>query len=147
MAALYSTDLFFSLWLRWGWVLCSDAESKDPDGKFSPNILNTVVYLASSAMTIATFLANYRVLLGLVHSVVTAMSSSPHITCLCVLLQGHPFMIKLTDNKMLVNGLLYALGAIAVMTLEIFPSFNEFLELAPLPSFQVTFACCYRYFV
>jgi len=38
-----------------------DQETKDPDGKFKPNTLNTVVYLMSTTMTITTFLSNYRV--------------------------------------------------------------------------------------
>lgn len=41
--------------------MCRDAETKDPDGKFSPNVVNTVVYLVSTVTTASTFLVNYRV--------------------------------------------------------------------------------------
>merc|ERR1712217_305290 len=50
----------------------------DPDLKFEPNVLNTVVYLLSSVQMAATFAANYI---------------------------GKPFMTDLTGNTGLIRGL------------------------------------------
>eukprot|EP00494_Astrolonche_serrata_P026347 UN26609 len=36
-----------------------DEDTRDPNGKFKPNVLNTVVFLISSTQTASTFAANY----------------------------------------------------------------------------------------
>jgi cation-transporting ATPase 13A1 len=55
-----------------GILTCS--ELLKPDAKFSPNLLNTAVFLISTSMQIATFAVNY---------------------------EGHPFMDSLIENRSL----------------------------------------------
>ncbi|EGC38715.1 hypothetical protein DICPUDRAFT_53138 [Dictyostelium purpureum] len=78
----------------------------DPDSPFKPNLLNSAVFLMSNAMQVATFAVNYK---------------------------GHPFMQSLSENK----PLLYALSAVwglgLVLSTEMIPSLNEYLELVPFP--------------
>jgi cation-transporting ATPase 13A1 len=77
-----------------------------PDAKFFPNLLNTAVFLISNSMQIATFAVNY---------------------------EGHPFMDSLIENRSLF-GSLVACGLITtVATLELFPPFNAFIQLVPMP--------------
>ena len=85
----------------------SDEETRSPEGKFAPNVLNTVVYLVSTISTTSTFLANYR---------------------------GRPFMQGLRENVWLWRALL--LNVVVVLTLAsgLLPEFNELMQLVPMPS-------------
>jgi len=83
-----------------------DKESLDPDGTFKPNVLNSVVFLVTNSMTVATFIANY---------------------------EGNPFMQSLRENKpffysLIVFNLLMATGA-----MNAFEPLTDMLELAVLP--------------
>ena len=73
---------------------------------FTPSILNTVVFYISTVQQVCVFAVNYK---------------------------GRPFMQGLTENP----PLLYSLGlcgALAVATAsELFPPFNAYLQLVPLP--------------
>lgn len=74
--------------------------------KFQPGLMNTAVYLLGLIMQLSTFVVNY---------------------------QGRPFRESLFENKPLRNSLA-AVGAIAaVAALELYPEFNEWLELVPMP--------------
>lgn len=74
--------------------------------KFQPGLMNTAVYLLGLLMQVSTFVVNY---------------------------QGRPFRESLMENKPLRNSLA-AVGAIcAIAALELFPEFNEWLELVPMP--------------
>jgi len=84
----------------------TDKETRDPDSEFKPNILNTVVFLISTSMTVATFMANY---------------------------QGKPFMEGLKDNKPFLYSLIATDLTLFVGALNIFPPLNDALELYPLP--------------
>jgi len=86
-----------------------DKETLDPDGLFKPNVLNTVVFLISTSMTVATFLANYR---------------------------GHPFMISLRENKLLLYSLLSTELLLLVCALDFLRPLNYLMELAPMPTVQ-----------
>lgn len=83
------------------------SEDIDPDGKFKPNLVNTSVFLISSAMQIATFAVNYK---------------------------GHPFMASLSENKPLRNALAFATAGVVGLALEIMPDFNTEFELVLFPS-------------
>ncbi|EFA80291.1 putative cation-transporting ATPase [Heterostelium album PN500] len=76
------------------------------DSTFEPNLVNSAVFLISNAMQVATFAINYK---------------------------GHPFMQSLQENR----PLLYCLSSVwmlgAILSLEIIPSWNEYLELIPFP--------------
>jgi len=87
----------------------TDPETRDPEGKFKPNVLNSVVYLVSTAMTTVTFMANY---------------------------QGHPFMESLRENSALFKSLLGMFALMLTCACEIASPLNELLELAPLPSVE-----------
>lgn len=74
--------------------------------KFKPGLMNTAVYLLGLIMQVSTFVVNY---------------------------QGRPFRESLMENKPLRNSLA-AVGVICgVAALELFPEFNEWLELVPMP--------------
>ncbi|TPX66718.1 hypothetical protein SpCBS45565_g04261 [Spizellomyces sp. 'palustris'] len=90
-AKLYSEDL--------------DEEIK-LDAEFSPNLLNSGVYLVSLIMQISTFAINY---------------------------QGLPFRESIFQNKALYNSLM-AVGAIAVAAAsELSEGLNEWMQLVPFP--------------
>ena len=75
--------------------------------EFKPTLLNTVMFLIYTLMTVATFAVNY---------------------------QGEPFMTPLRSNGVLRNGLIALTAIIAVISLEIAPSFNAAMEIVPFPS-------------
>lgn len=87
-------------------TLTSKDPSIAPDGPFRPNLVNTAIFLLSAITQVNTFTANYR---------------------------GHPFMQSLSENKALgrLSAGLYAL--LFLLTLEIVPSFNRWLQLVQLP--------------
>ncbi|RKP16975.1 hypothetical protein ROZALSC1DRAFT_278, partial [Rozella allomycis CSF55] len=81
--------------------------------KFEPNLLNSSIFLLSLSMQVSTFLANY---------------------------QGHPFRESISENKKLRNSLLVAGSVAFICALEIFPDFNNWLQIVPFPeSFKSTF--------
>ena len=74
--------------------------------KFKPGLMNTAVYLLGLIMQVSTFVVNY---------------------------QGRPFRESLMENKPLRNSLA-AVGIIcSIAAMELFPEFNEWLELVPMP--------------
>jgi cation-transporting ATPase 13A1 len=87
--------------------LVSDEENRNPEGDFKINVLNTVVFLIQSSMTISTFAANY---------------------------QGRPFMQNLNENKMMYRLIVGSLVVIFMAALNWLEPLTDLLELAPLPS-------------
>ena len=76
------------------------------DAEFSPNLLNSAVYLISLIMQISTFAINY---------------------------QGEPFRESLFKNKSLYNSIMIV-GFIAVAAAsEISSSLNSWMQLVPFP--------------
>jgi cation-transporting ATPase 13A1 len=89
----------------------TDAETRDPNGKFAPNLLNSVVFLVGQMMNVATFGINYS---------------------------GRPFMESLRENKALFYGL-SAVGTLILMcVLNISPDLMELMELVPFPNDEVS---------
>jgi len=86
-----------------------DAATLNPDGDFKPNVLNSVVFLVSTSMAVATFFANYR---------------------------GKPFMISLVDNTLLFYSLIIVEAVLLICSLDIASPLNYVMELAPFPSMQ-----------
>lgn len=76
------------------------------DDEFRPNLLNTSIYLISLSMQVATFGINY---------------------------QGHPFRESLIENRYLWRSLQGSFLVSFLAALEWFPSFNQMIELVPLP--------------
>ncbi|ELR22823.1 cation-transporting atpase 13a1 (g-box binding protein) family protein, partial [Acanthamoeba castellanii str. Neff] len=76
------------------------------DAQFTPNMVNTAVFLITSAMQVATFTINHR---------------------------GRPFKEDLWENKGLLYGLSAMATLTLVAALESIPPFNTYLQLVPLP--------------
>lgn len=74
--------------------------------KFKPGLMNTAVYLLGLLLQVSTFVVNY---------------------------QGRPFRESLFENKSLRNSLLAVSAIGMVAALELYPEFNEWLELVPMP--------------
>merc|ERR1719189_1288259 len=85
----------------------TDEETRDPEGKFKENVLNTVVFLVSTVQIVGTFAANYA---------------------------GYPFMVSLSDNKKL-NRTIMALCAVCFACgLGWWPTFDKLMQISELPS-------------
>jgi cation-transporting ATPase 13A1 len=78
-----------------------------PDGPFNPNVLNTCTFLLTCLATVNTFAVNYR---------------------------GRPFMANLTENKLLYRTLQACYAFLIACALEVFPPFNDLLQLSSLPT-------------
>mmetsp|Transcript_35535 Transcript_35535/g.100081 ORF Transcript_35535/g.100081 Transcript_35535/m.100081 type:complete len:1179 (-) Transcript_35535:1429-4965(-) len=81
-------------------------EAAGMDDDFSPDVVNSAVFLIMVWMQITTFFANY---------------------------QGKPFMESLLDNRGLLGALAAAAGLIILMVLEVSVDLNESMELSPMP--------------
>eukprot|EP01065_Artemidia_motanka_P016041 TRINITY_DN1976_c4_g1_i1.p1 TRINITY_DN1976_c4_g1~~TRINITY_DN1976_c4_g1_i1.p1 ORF type:complete len:1181 (+),score=367.16 TRINITY_DN1976_c4_g1_i1:95-3544(+) len=77
------------------------------DANFEPTLLNTVVFLMSMLQGVLAFAFNY---------------------------QGRPYMTGLWENRPLIGTLAAMLLLTAVCTAEVFPDFNEYIELHSLPA-------------
>ncbi|DBA04361.1 TPA: hypothetical protein N0F65_002123 [Lagenidium giganteum] len=84
-----------------------DDPSMHPDGKFRPNVINSIIFLVSAVMQVNTFVVNYK---------------------------GHPFMQSFWEHTWYSRSALISYGALAMAVFEIFPPLNETLELVPLPN-------------
>lgn len=76
------------------------------DLKFEPNLLNSAIFLISLSMQVSTFVINY---------------------------QGKPFRESLLENKPLRNALAIVGSVAFICAFELYPEFNEWLELVVLP--------------
>ncbi|GAB0491609.1 hypothetical protein MMPV_002863 [Pyropia vietnamensis] len=103
VAALYATSTAAKRYLPTNF-------RPDVKGSFSPNILNTVVFLLSTAQQTTTFVANYK---------------------------GRPYMEGLFDNVYLFRTLV-ACAAIVIFTVaEVSPQVNRFMQLVAFPNSQL----------
>jgi cation-transporting ATPase 13A1 len=80
-----------------------------PDGPFNPNVLNSCTFLLTCLSTINTFAVNYR---------------------------GRPFMGDLRENKLLYRSIQICYAVLAICALEVFPPFNDLLQLSSMPNLQ-----------
>lgn len=78
----------------------------DLDGKFSPSLLNSTVFLMSISMQATTFLTNF---------------------------QGPPFMQSLLQSKPLLASLASTFGLVLLLATECVPNLNAFFELVAFP--------------
>ncbi|KAE9006000.1 putative manganese-transporting ATPase [Phytophthora fragariae] len=78
-----------------------------PDGNFTPNVVNSIMFLMSSVMQVNTFVANYR---------------------------GQPFMEGFWENKLLYRSALFNYAVLAVVIAEVFTPINAMLELVAMPN-------------
>lgn len=81
-------------------------ECIEPDSEFHPNLVNTVSYMVSMMIQVATFAVNYM---------------------------GHPFNQSVTENKPFLYALLAAVGFFTVITSDLLRDLNDWLRLVPLP--------------
>uniref|UniRef100_M4BEL3 P5A-ATPase transmembrane helical hairpin domain-containing protein n=1 Tax=Hyaloperonospora arabidopsidis (strain Emoy2) TaxID=559515 RepID=M4BEL3_HYAAE len=84
-----------------------------PDGKFTPNVVNSIMFLMSSIMQVNTFVANYR---------------------------GQPFMEGFWENKLLHRSALFTYAVLAMVIAEVFTPVNAMLELVTMPNQQTQLA-------
>ncbi|KAI9916849.1 hypothetical protein PsorP6_018130 [Peronosclerospora sorghi] len=80
-----------------------------PDGIFTPNVVNSIMFLMVSIMQVTTFVANYR---------------------------GQPFMEGFWENRLFCRAVLLTYGILAVLIAEIVPPLNGMLELVAMPNQQ-----------
>ncbi|OMP11729.1 Cation-transporting P-type ATPase [Corchorus capsularis] len=81
-------------------------ECIEPDSEFHPNLVNTVSYMVSMMLQVATFAVNYM---------------------------GHPFNQSIPENKPFLYALAAAVGFFVVITSDVFRELNDWLKLVPLP--------------
>lgn len=81
-----------------------------PDGTFTPNVINSIMFLLSAVMQVTTFVVNYK---------------------------GQPFMESFWDNKLLSRSALAAYALLALTVAELIPTINTMLELVPFPNAEV----------
>ncbi|XP_031484835.1 probable manganese-transporting ATPase PDR2 [Nymphaea colorata] len=81
-------------------------ECVEPDSEFHPNLVNTVSYMASMMIQVATFAVNYM---------------------------GHPFNQSIRENKPFLYALTMAVVFFTAITSDLFRSLNDWLKLVPLP--------------
>ncbi|XP_021888324.1 probable manganese-transporting ATPase PDR2 [Carica papaya] len=102
-------------------------ECIEPDSDFHPNLVNTVSYMVSMMLQVATFAVNYM---------------------------GHPFNQSISENKPFLYALLAAVGFFTVITSDLFRDLNDWLKLVPLPGglrdklliwALLMFLCCYTW--
>jgi len=82
----------------------------DVKGSFSPNILNTVIFLLSMSQQTTTFVVNYK---------------------------GRPFMEGLFDNVYLLRTLAVCAAIVAFAVAEVSPEANQFMQLVAFPNSQL----------
>ncbi|KAG1707992.1 hypothetical protein DVH05_028681 [Phytophthora capsici] len=83
-----------------------------PDGNFTPNVVNTIMFLMSSIMQVNTFVANYG---------------------------GQPFMEGFWENKLFYRSALVNYAVLAVVIAEVFTPINSLLELVAMPNEETQF--------
>ncbi|KAF8395617.1 hypothetical protein HHK36_019567 [Tetracentron sinense] len=81
-------------------------ECIEPDSDFHPNLVNTVSYMVSLMIQVATFAVNYM---------------------------GHPFNQSIPENKPFLYALLAAVGFFTIITSDLFRDLNDWLKLVELP--------------
>lgn len=83
-----------------------DWKKPEPDTDFSPNIVNTVSYMANMMIQISTFAVNYV---------------------------GHPFNTSIRENKGMWYSLMASVIFFVTIASDNMREFNTYLELVPLP--------------
>lgn len=81
-------------------------ECIEPDASFHPNLVNTVSYMVSMMLQVATFAVNYM---------------------------GHPFNQSIRENKPFFYALIAGAGFFTVIASDLFRDLNDSLKLVPLP--------------
>uniref|UniRef100_A0A2P2M6E0 Uncharacterized protein MANES_17G018800 n=1 Tax=Rhizophora mucronata TaxID=61149 RepID=A0A2P2M6E0_RHIMU len=82
-------------------------ECIEPDSDFHPNLVNTVSYMVSMMIQVATFAVNYM---------------------------GHPFNQSISENKPFMYALVAAVAFFVGISSDLFRDLNDWLKLVPLPS-------------
>ena len=85
------------------------------DSRFTPDIVNTAMFLLSGTISMNNFIVNYR---------------------------GHPFSQSIRENKLLFRASCGVYAVIVILVLELFEPFSDLLQLVPMPSpeFQYSLA-------
>ena len=122
--------------------------SRDPDANFSPNVLNSVVFLITtvSQVRMRSSLVHQRCLFRVypccfhlaTHSLLwpppILYPSPSQVTTFAVNYKGRPHMQGLREHKPLAYSLMAAMVTLHVCALEVAPALNSYLQLTPMPS-------------
>ncbi|XP_044497206.1 probable manganese-transporting ATPase PDR2 [Mangifera indica] len=81
-------------------------ECIEPDSDFHPNLVNTVSYMVSMMLQVATFAVNYM---------------------------GRPFNQSISENKPFLYALIASVGFFTAIASDLFRDLNDWLKLVPLP--------------
>ena len=120
ITSLFNPALFFSLFgqfaIHLSCMIIAVGAAKvymDPDfkqdmeGKFTPNLINTVVFYVESVQQVSVLMVNYR---------------------------GRPFQPGLDENKALLHSLGISCIGLYICAFEVIPPLNQLLEVVSLPS-------------
>lgn len=77
------------------------------DSRFTPDLINTAMFLLSTTISMNNFLVNYR---------------------------GHPFSESIMENKLLFRASCGVYGLLLVLVLELFEPLSDLMQLVSLPS-------------
>ena len=124
VSRVFCVSVLSSILLQFGVHLCSLVlglsiaaplvEWNDPrlhaDASFTPNALNTLMFLLATCMQVTTFVANYK---------------------------GRPFMESFREHKLLARCAYASYAFVLITLLELWPAMNTWLELVPLGSHTV----------
>lgn len=126
--SVFSPALFLSLLGQFGVHLASliicmrlvqpyipEGHVPDLEAEFTPNLVNTSVFLLWIGQQISVFVLNYK---------------------------GRPFMQGIRDNSMLMKSLLAATGILVICASEVSTDLNEFMELVSWPSTDIQLKVC-----
>eukprot|EP00245_Coleochaete_scutata_P016087 TRINITY_DN7386_c1_g1_i5.p1 TRINITY_DN7386_c1_g1~~TRINITY_DN7386_c1_g1_i5.p1 ORF type:complete len:476 (+),score=87.32 TRINITY_DN7386_c1_g1_i5:647-2074(+) len=112
----FAVHILFLMWAVKSAQVFMPEECIEPSGAFSPNLVNTVSYMANMIIQVATFATNYV---------------------------GHPFNQSLRENKAFCYALLAASTFFIVVASGLFRRMNDALALVPLPQpFGRNFSIC-----
>mmetsp|Transcript_4844 Transcript_4844/g.19377 ORF Transcript_4844/g.19377 Transcript_4844/m.19377 type:complete len:1638 (-) Transcript_4844:108-5021(-) len=108
MVGQFLLHLFSMMWAKnEARKFLPDEYAPDLEGKFKPNMLNTVVFLVTIIQQVSVFVVN---------------------------LKGPPFMTGLEENSPLLYSLIVTFGFAGVCATELSPQLNKFLKLVPFPT-------------
>lgn len=82
-------------------------KGEDEEADFKPSLLNSIVFLMTTLMSVSTFAVNYK---------------------------GRPFMTGLRDNKWMLALLVILTGIVMYSAFEVDPDFNKEFQISPFPS-------------
>ncbi len=97
-------------------------EFADLEAEFSPNLVNSTVYIMSITLQIATFAVNYQVKKEFI---------LPFLKL--DFFQGHPFMESLRGNKPLLYSIIFSFSLVLSLIFNLLPQLTEQFQIVLIP--------------